>query len=161
VIGPLLACALALASATDDDWEESRWEEPIRHLQLTAWGGGSILLDQSGAASPWLGAELGWSFPDVGLSAMFEEHRYGRDLASRTWTPVAVARLEQRFETRRGLDGTLVVGLGAGKPETSWIFWYQLAIGVRVGGDPFFLRAEVGFERDNFLRLGAALGLAF
>lgn len=158
-----VAAALALSLQAQTPWEdeEPQWQEPPGHLRLTAWGGGSVLLDRTGATSPWLGAELGWAFSEVTLSGMFEEHAYGRDQAARAWTPVAVARVEQRFETRRGLEGTFTLGLGAGRPDRSWIFWYQLALGVRVVGDPFFLRAEVGFERDNFLRLGGGIGVAF
>lgn len=154
------ALALSLAAPPDDDWEEGGYYEPARHLQLTAWGGGSVLLDRSGATSPWLGAEVGYSFAEAALSVLFEEHHYG-DPAARTWTPVAVARLEQRFETRRGLEGTLTLGLGTGRPSQSWTFWYQVALGVRLGGDPFFLRGELGFERDNYFRAGAGLGVAF
>jgi hypothetical protein len=162
VLLPLVAALALSLQAPPDDWEEEAgWEEPTRHLHLTAWGGGAVLLDQSGATSPWLGAELGWRFTESSLSAMFEEHHYGREAATRTWTPVALARATQHFETQRGLDGTLTLGLGAGKPDASWIFWYQVALGVRVGGDPFFLRAELGFERDNFFRFGGGLGVAF
>ncbi len=156
-----VALALGLSAAQDEDYEEDRWEQAAGHLELTAWGGGSVLLDQSGATSPWAGASIGWRFTDATVSALFEEHHYGGDLAGRTWTPVALARLEQRFETRRGLEGTLAVGLGTGKPVDTWTFWYQVALGVRIGGDPWFLVAEVGFERDNFLRLGGGLGLHF
>lgn len=159
---PLVASlALSLPAQTPWEDEETQWSEAVRHLRLTAWGGGSVLLDRSGATSPWLGAELGWAFSETTLSAMFEEHAYGRDQAARAWTPVALARVEQRFETRRGLEGTFTVGLGAGRPDRSWIFWYQLALGVRVVGDPFFVSAEVGFERDNYLRLAGGIGVAF
>lgn len=158
-----LAAALALSLEAPAPWEEeeARWPDPVHHLQLTAWGGASVFLAQSGATSPWLGGELGWVFTQTMLSAMFEEHGYGREQASRAWTPVALGRIEQRFESRRGLEGTFTVGLGAGRPDRTWIFWYQLALGLRVVGDPFFLRAEVGFERDNYLRLGGGIGVAF
>lgn len=154
------ALALSVSQAPWDD-DEPQWAEPVRHLRLTAWGGGSVLLDQTGATSPWLGAELGWAFPGTTLSGMFEEHAYGRDQAARTWTPVALGRVEQRFETGRGLEGTFTVGLGAGRPYRSWVFWYQLALGVRLVGDPFFLGAEVGFERDSSLRFAGGVGVAF
>jgi hypothetical protein len=161
VIAPIAAALLALQAASWDD-ELPEYVEQRPHVQLSLWGGGATLLDRGGGTTPFLGAEAGWLFSQQTLSLLFDAHRYGADLSTRTWTPVALVRLEQRFETQRGLEAALVVGIGAGKPERSWIAWYQFGLGVRLLlGDPFFVKGELGFERDNFFRFGGAVGLSF
>jgi hypothetical protein len=72
-----------------------------------------------------------------------------------------VLRLEQHFETMRGTEATMTLGLGAGRPDRYWQFWYQFAVGFRLVGDPLFVKAEVGFERADYLRLAAAVGATF
>jgi len=161
----LAAAAAALLTLQAGAWDEDepRYEETRPgKLLLSLWGGGSALLDGSGRTSPWLGAEVGWEFRSSTLGLLLEGHRYGdRALATSTWTPVALARLEQHFETARRVEGSLVLGLGAGRPDRTWVFWYQFALGIRLGGDPFFVRAEVGFERGDFVRFGGGAGVAF
>jgi hypothetical protein len=156
------AALLALqAGAWDDD--EPRYDEtrPGR-LTLALLGGGSSMLDGSGRTSPWLGGEVGWDFTSTSVSLLAEGHHYDDlRLATRTWTPVGLVRLAQRFETRRGVEGALIIGLGTGKPNRSWVLWYQIAVGIRMHAEPFFFQAEVGFERDEFVRYGAGVGVAF
>lgn len=157
-----LALSLALQASTDWDGDEPRWDAPSdRHLELGVWGGSSLDLQRGGSFAPWAGAELGWRFTESAVSLLFEGHRYGADRASRAWTPVILARVEQRFETMRGLQGTFAFGAGAGRPYRSWELWLQVAFGLRLERGPLFLRAELGFERQSDLRLGAGAGLAF
>ena len=92
---------------------------------------------------------------------MFENHRYGTVLADRVWTPVALLRWEQRFETRPGAEAGLTLGFGAGRPSRDWIFWYQLALVGRLIREPWFLAGELGLERADILRLGVGAGLRF
>ncbi|HEY7726067.1 MAG TPA: hypothetical protein VH880_12080 [Anaeromyxobacteraceae bacterium] len=159
---PLLA-AVALAAAPGSDLEDEppAEEEPRARVALALWGGGATLLDPGRGMSPFVGAEVGWLFSESALSLLWEQHRYGVGQASRTWTQVAVLRLEQHFETRRGAEGTMTFGLGAGRPDRSWTLWYQFAVGFRLVGDPFFLKGEIGFERANYVRLAASLGAVF
>jgi hypothetical protein len=162
--GALLAASLlALPGLARAQWDDEEYapDEPGRHVRLTLWGGGSSPLDRGGGTSGWMGGELGWIFSESSLSGLFELHRFPALDASRTWTPVALARFEQRFETRRGLEGTLTLGLGAGKPDRSWISWYQFTVGIRLHRGPFFLGGEAGFERDTFFRFGAGAGVSF
>jgi len=160
VIAPVAAALLSLHAASwDDDLPEYVEQRP--HVQLSLWGGGATLLDRGGGTTPFLGVEAGWLFAEQTLSVLFDAHRYGQDLSSHAWTPVLLARLEQRFESQRGLQASLILGIGAGRPERSWIAWYQFGLGVRLVGDPFFVKGELGIERDNFLRFGGAVGLSF
>jgi hypothetical protein len=161
VLSLLAAMALAVAPDPDVDDEPPAYEEPRARVALALWGGSAANLDPGGGTSPFLGAEVGWLFHGSALSLLWEQHRYAADLASRPWTQVAVLRLEQHFESQRGTQGTLTFGLGAGRPDRSWVLWYQFAVGFRLVGDPFFLKGEVGFERANYIRLAAALGAAF
>lgn len=161
----LAAAAAALIALGAGAWDEDepRWSEGREgRLTLKLLGGGSSILDGSGHTSPWLGGEVGWDFTSTTLSLLAEGHRYGdRSLASRTWTPVGLVRLAQRFEAARRVEAALVIGLGAGKPRSSWTLWYQLAFWVRLGADPFFLALEAGFERDSFARYGGGVGVSF
>jgi hypothetical protein len=118
-----LALSLALQASTDWDGDEPRWDAPVeRHLELGVWGGSSLDLQRGGGFAPWAGAELGWRFTESAVSLLFEGHRYGTDRADRAWTPVILARVEQRFETLRGLQGTFAFGAGAGRSSfaPSW-----------------------------------------
>jgi len=157
-----LALSFALQASTDWDGDEPSYEvRSERHLELGVWGGSSLDLAPGGAMAPWLGAELGWRFTESAVSLLYEAHRFGATRADRPWTPVVLARVEQRFETMRGFQGTFAFGAGAGRPGRSWELWLHVALGLRVERGPLFLRAELGFERQSDLRLGAGAGLAF
>lgn len=155
--------ALALQAPADWDGEEPVYDDARseRRLELGLWGGSSLDLQPGGAMAPWIGAELGWRFSESALSLLYETHHYAPRRADRAWTPVILARIEQRFETMRGLQGTFAFGAGSGRPGRSWELWLHVALGLRVERGPFFLRAELGFERQSDLRLGAGAGLAF
>lgn len=165
MLAALAAALLALnAPATDsdpEDWEEEPAEPAVRRFELTAWGGSALLLDNGGRSTPFAGAEVGTGFGSGTLSVLFEEHRFGEPLATRDWTPVALLRFGQHFTTERGIEGSLTFGLGAGRPQQSWIPWYQLAAGIRLGTGPLTARGELGIERDNLLRLAVGVGLSF
>jgi len=165
VLAPLAAALLVLVlGAGPGAWDDEppQYEaERIRHVQLTAWGGGSLLLDSGSSMTPFLGAEAGWSFGWTSLSLLWEQHRYGRFEASRPWTQVILARLEQRIQMSRQLETGLVLGLGVGRPDRSWVSWFQFGLSVKLPLDPVYLRGELGLERSNNLRLGAGVGFAF
>jgi len=155
----LLALAGGPSRAEDED---PVYDLPAaHHLELGLWGGSSLDLQPGGAMAPWVGAELGWRFTESAVSLLCEAHRYGASRADRPWTPVVLARVEQRFETMRGLQGTFAFGAGAGRPSRSWELWLQVGLGLRLERGPFFLRGELGFERQSDFRLGAGAGLAF
>jgi hypothetical protein len=73
---------------------------------------------------------------------------------------VVLARIRQRFETRRGLDATVGFGIGAGR-IVHWETWFQFTIGLRLYAGPIFIAGEVGFERLDLFRLAGGLGVAF
>jgi len=71
---------------------------------------------------------------------------------------VVLARVTQRFQTRRGLDATFTFGAGAAR-QVDWKAWFQVALGLRLDLGPIFLAGELGFEQDGLLRLGAGVGV--
>jgi hypothetical protein len=165
---PLLLAASLVTSAAQlsgDPYADEEWDAPARddgerapRIRLTAWGGDALGDGGSGRSSSFLGGEAGWAFDSVDLGVSGSAYR-NLDRADRTWTPVVLARLTQRFETRRGVEAAFGFGLGAGR-RTGWRAWYQLGIGVRVPLGPLFLAGELAFEQYDLLRLGAGLGVA-
>jgi hypothetical protein len=164
-----LAAALAAASAgqlsaddpyADEEWEATGWEDEEREprVRITAWGGDALGDGGSGRSSSFVGGEAGWAFRHLDLGVAGSAYRNLVE-ADREWTPVVLARLTQRFETRRGIEAAFGFGVGAGRP-TGWRAWYQLGIGVRVPLGPLFLAGELAFEQYDLLRLGAGLGVA-
>ena len=162
----LLALALAaapLAAAAQDD-DTLGEPPPHEHLRVTAWGGRLLNLQGDRPGAGFYGGEIAWSFSFLDLGLMAQA--YGLDTAGptprsrRDPTPVLLLRLEQSFETRRGLEATLAIGVGAAHTgrANDWQTWYQFAIGLRLGLGPLFLAAEGGFEQLDLFRLGAGLG---
>ena len=125
---------------------------------MSAWGGEAFDTGGSGQSYGALGAEVAWAFDplDVGLAG----YAYQGLSDTRTWTPVAMLRLTERFLMRSGVEGTFGLGLGAARPA-GWRGWFQVALGVRVPLGPLFLGGELAFERGDLLRLAAGLGAAF
>jgi hypothetical protein len=155
VLPLLLALALAAPPELEGD-EEPAPPEPGRWT-LSATGGAAIPVGGSGGATaPIAGAELAFDlgFADVGLLA--QAYRLGTEGAA-PWSPVLLARLEERFETLRGAEAFLAVGLGAGKPSY-WTAWYQLSLGMALRQGPITLGLEVGFEQQDLLRLAGSIG---
>ena len=102
---------------------------------------------------------MAWAFDAVDVGISGAKYRNLKD-AERTWTPVVLARLTQRFKTRRGIEAAFGFGIGAGE-RRGWGAWYQLAIGLRVPIGPVFLAGELAFEQYDLLRVGAGFGVAF
>ncbi len=159
--GALLALALAASPGlAQEDWQapaDEQEEAGGKRLFLSGWGGQAFGTSGNGGSYGTLGGEVDWAFRalDVGLAG------YGyRGLPdARTWTPVALVRLTERFPLRSGVEAAFGLGIGAGRPS-GWEGWFQVAIGVRVPLGPLFLGGELSFERDLF-RLAAGLGVAF
>jgi hypothetical protein len=158
VLPLLLALALAVPPDPDED-EEPAAPEPARWT-LSATGGAAIPVGSAGGATaPFAGAEIAFDlgFADVGLLA--QAYRLGTEGAP-PWSPVLLARLEERFETLRGAEAFLAFGIGAGRPR-AWTVWYQLSLGVALRQGPLSLGLEVGFEQQDLLRLAGSIGWRF
>jgi hypothetical protein len=142
----------------DQGWEDDGDEERQRRIRIIAWGGEALGEAGTGRGSPTVGGEAAWAFDslDVGVSGAAYRELEG---ATRTWTPVVLARLTQRFRMGSGLEAAFGLGVGAGRPA-GWTGWFQVALGVRVPLGPLFLAGELAFEERELLRLGAGLGVA-
>ncbi len=155
-----LLLALALAATQGEDWDDRGWQEEDRaRVFVSAWGGQAFDVGtRAGGNAPVLGGELAYAFGfgDLGLAG----YGYGLQGTASRWTPVALLRLTNRFETRRGLDATFTFGLGAGRPD-GWVAWYQVALGMRLDLGPLWLGGELSFERYDLLRLLGGVGVKF
>ncbi|HEY6099576.1 MAG TPA: hypothetical protein VIW03_09110 [Anaeromyxobacter sp.] len=158
-----VSALLSAAPVAQEDWEPPPYEEESdegrKRIRLSAWGGDAMASGGSGHASTILGGEAAWAFDalDLGLAG------YGyQDLlnARRSWTPVVLLRLTERFQTRRAVEAAFTFGVGAGRPR-DWTVWFQVALGVRVNLGPMFLGGELAFEQYDLLRLAAGLGVSF
>lgn len=160
LLAAVLAGAPALAAAQHDPWDEEEDEAEDRgRLSVIAWGGQGFDLGGDGGSGARLGGEVAWAFDalDVGVAG------YGyRDLrdATREWTPVALLRLTQRFETARGLEAAVTLGGGAARTD-DWEAWFLFGLGLRLDLGPMFLAGELAFEQHDQLRLMAGLGARF
>jgi hypothetical protein len=156
-----LLLALALAAAQGEDWEQgtSYEEERTPRVFFSVWGGEAFdIASQHGGNAPVAGAEVAYAFDfgELGVAGYgYELH----DVHAR-YTPVALLRLTNRFETRRGLDATFTLGFGAGRPD-HWVTWYQIALGLRLNLGPIWLGGELAFEQYNLLRLLGGVGVKF
>lgn len=159
VLPVLLALALAAASEpADDDAEDEPSPQVDTGPVLTAVGGLAIEAFQAnGRTFPFAGVQAGWSFGDLELGLLAQAYRFG-DAAVTPWSPIVLVRLDQRFETMRGAFADLGIGIGAGRVD-SWQAWFQATVGIRLERGPVILGAEVGFEQNQLLRLGASLAL--
>lgn len=134
-------------------------EEHRPRLFLSAWGGTALSAGGSGRSSTLFGGEVDWAFDSLDLGVAGYGYRNLPD-ASRTWTPVALLRLTERFRTGSGIEATFGFGVGAGR-KTGWSAWYQLALGMRVPLGPVFAAGELAFEQNDIFRLAAGVGVAF
>ncbi len=155
----LVASAPLPASAQDEDGEGYAEPTSSPHLHLTGWGG--TLIDTGGEfpAAGLAGGEVAWAFETLELGALAQGYHLGRR-ARTPWSPVILARIRQRFETRRGLDAIVSLGIGAGRVD-HWETWFQFAVGLRLYAGPVFVTGEVGFERLDLFRLAGGVGVAF
>jgi hypothetical protein len=122
----LLLASAPLAAAAQDEEEIYPVAPAPPRLYLTAWGG--ALVDTGGQfpAAGFGGAEVAWAFDALDVGVLAQGYRLG-DRARTPWTPVILGRILQRFETRRGLEATLGIGIGAGRTD-HWIGWFQFAV---------------------------------
>lgn len=162
LLAALLASAPALAAAQEDPWDEESEDEDgadRRHLSVIAWGGQGFDTGGNERSGARVGGEVAWAFDalDIGLAGYGYRHL---PEATRTWTPVALVRLTQRFVTRRGLEAAVTFGAGAARPD-DWKAWFLLGLGLRLDLGPMFLAGELAFEQDDQLRLMAGLGARF
>jgi hypothetical protein len=160
VTAALLALALAASPPlAQEEWEGAYEEdEPTHRLSLAAWGGEALGEGGAGRSFGVLGGEVAWSFDELDLGLAGYGYRHLSE--SRTWTPVVLVRLVQRFRMRSGVEATFGLGAGAAKPS-GWEGWFQVALGARATFGPMFLGGELAFERGDLLRLVAGLGLTF
>lgn len=141
-------------------YEEDRDEEHPRRIRLALWGGEALATGGNGHGSSLYGGELAWAFD--GLDLGVAGYGYNSLLQSnRPWTPVVLARLTERFRTRRALEAAFTFGIGGGRPKADWAWWFQVALGVRYDLGPMFLAGELAFEQYDLLHLTAGLGVTF
>lgn len=160
MLAAAFALALAAAQAGDTYADEAGGdEEHPPHVLLAAWGGGAFQTGQSGGSSALYGGEAAWAFSSLDLGVAGYAYRKLPD-ATREWTPVALARLTQRFQTARNVEAAFTIGLGAGRVD-HWQTWFQVALGIRAGAGPLFLAGEIGLEQLNQFRLAAGVGVRF
>ena len=153
------APVVARAQGVDEMGNEVEPDGP-RHgrLALTAWGGQAFDTSGSGPDVPILGGEIAWAFDQLDLGVAGYGYKDLRGIGSSRYDPVVLARVTQRFETYRGLEAGLTLGVGAAREER-WRAWFQLALGLRLDLGPAFLGAEIGFEQNSLLRLVGGLGI--
>lgn len=158
---PLAALLVGLAAGQVDPWsdEEGGDVERRERVLISAWAGNAWdLATQNGSSAAVFGGEIAYAFRsmDVGLAG------YGYKLPGekRPWTPVALVRLVNRFQTGNGVEATFGLGVGAARPD-DWKAWFQVSLGVRLDLGPTFVGGELSFEQNNLLRLAAGLGVKF
>jgi hypothetical protein len=158
----LLALQLATAQGSDD-FDDSAFEgERGPRVFISAYGGQGWDLgrrEEEGDTVPVVGGEVAYAFGfgDLGLAGYGYRFPGGRE----GWSPVALVRFTNRFQTYRGLDGTFTFGVGAARPDDDWQAWFQLALGVRLDLGPMWLGGELSFEQEDLLRLVAGVGVKF
>jgi hypothetical protein len=157
----LLAVALLPTAVRAQDEDETFSAPPPDEdrIHVTAMGGALFDLRGSGETYSFVGGEVAYSFEQMDIGILAQGYRLGQRATS-LWSPVVMARFLQRFETRKGLEATFGVGLGAGKTDT-WRGWYQLALGMRLIEGPLFIQGELGFEQLDLFRLGGGIGFRF
>ncbi len=159
VVLPVLLALALLAPAEPLDDDEDVTEVPVDSGPVVTAVGGVVTeaFQQNGRTFPFVGALLGWAFGDLEVGALVQAYHF-RDAAVTPWSPVILARLDQRFETARGVSADLGLGLGVARVD-QWKAWFQATLGVRLQRGPLVLGAELGFEQNQLLRLGASVGL--
>ncbi len=155
----LLLASAPLAAAAQDEEEIYPVAPAPPRLYLTAWGG--ALVDTGGQfpAAGFGGGEVAWAFDALDVGVLAQGYRLGHR-ARTPFTPVILGRILQRFETRRGLEATLGIGVGAGRTD-HWIGWFQFAVGLRIYEGPFFIAGEFGFEQLDLFRIAGGVGARF
>jgi hypothetical protein len=167
LLGIALAALAAVpgpARASGDEEEDDAFDAPARRddgrrLSLMAFGGELSAFSGSGRASaPIYGGEVAWRFEAVELGVLGQAARLRSGESD--WSPIVLLRITERFQSRRGLEGSISFGIG-GAREDRWRTWFQVGLGARLDLGPIFLNGEVGFEQADFIRLAAGLGTRF
>jgi hypothetical protein len=152
------AAPAAASTAYDPFEDEPPGAEAPPRLLLTAWGGALVGVPGSGRASGgFAGGEATFRLAALDLGVQALAARLGPEGGL---SPVVLLRLGQRFETRRGVEGSLTLGLGAARRD-AWEAWFQVALGARVPLGPVFLATELAFEQVDLIRLAVGLGAGF
>jgi len=152
----LAALVAATPAGAYDPFEDPPPADRSRRLTLTAFGG-SLFASGGGdhVNAPFAGGEVAWAFDSIELGLQGQAARLRTGPAD--WSPIALLRLTQRFETRRGLDASLSFGAGAAR-EARWHPWFQVALGGRMDLGPIFATAEIAFEQSDLIRALVGLG---
>ncbi|WP_248360458.1 hypothetical protein [Anaeromyxobacter oryzae] len=160
LLAALVALAPAAAIADEDELgNEIEAQDTGRgRLALVAWGGQAFDTSGSGPNVPLLGGEVAWAFDQLDLGVAGYGYRDLRGIGSRSYDPVVLARVTQRFETYRGVDAGITIGVGAAR-EDHWRAWFQFALGLRLNLGPVFIAGELGFEQQSLLRLAGGVGV--
>ena len=166
LLGLTLAATVATpgAARADDGDDEDAFDEPQRgdepkRLSLMAFGGELNAVSGSGRSSAGVyGGEVAWAFDSVELGLLGQAARLRS--GPNEWSPIVLARITERFRSRRGLEGSFSFGIG-GAREERWKTWFQAAIGARLDLGPIFIGGEVGFEQADFIRVSAGIGTRF
>lgn len=158
-----LSTSLAAAPLAQDDFDPppsyQDEDEPSR-IRLTLWGGEALATGRARHGSSLYGGEAAWAFESVDLGVAAYGYHTLLD-STRPWTPVVLARLTERFRTRRMLEAAFTFGVGAGRPKADWSIWLQIALGIRYDLGPMFLAGEIAFEQNDLLRLAGGVGVKF
>jgi hypothetical protein len=154
----LLAAAPAGAGAYDPFEDDPPGEASEPRVLVTGWAGGFVALPGTEEGGGLVGGEVTLRLRslDVGVQAVTTWLDQGAGRRS----PILLLRLGQRFESRRGVEATFTLGLGAARRER-WEGWFQLGVGARVPLGPLFVAAELAFEQVDLLRLAGGIGAAF
>ncbi|MFO0585674.1 MAG: hypothetical protein U0229_25615 [Anaeromyxobacter sp.] len=157
--------ALALVTGQSDPYEDDLHGHDDNDTgPFLAIRGGEAVGTNGGGSHAVYGGEVGWSFEpiDVSLAGYAYKDLERRALSGEKapWDRMYLVRLGQRFETYRGLEGTLDLGIGAAHTDR-WKTWVQLGLGVHLNIDPLFVTGEITFEQNGLVRLTAGLGARF
>jgi hypothetical protein len=131
----------------------------VRHWSILGWGGAGFKVDATGETPPLAGLEASYALELMDVGILQQAYQLKENGHYRV-VPATLLRVEERFETRRGLDAVLAFGLGGAK-AAQWELWYHIALGLRLNLGPVIIGGEVGFEQFELLRLAGCAGISF
>jgi hypothetical protein len=167
---PAAAHATEIAASGEGDFGEDELpdDEGARggRLRITAWGGEAWATSGSSRNAPILGGEVSWALSQLDLGfAGYGYQGLSEGGNGKSWDPVLLVRITQRFETYRGIEAGLTLGAGSARrsPGTDrpprWEAWFQLGLGLRIDLGPVYLAGELAFEQNNLIHLTGGLGV--